>query len=111
MTTIRIAQDPHADEVLSGSSFALLVGMLLDQQYPMEHAFRGPAKILDRFGSLDAAAIAGADPEEFASLCSTPPAIHRYPGSMAARVQALAAVVVEEYDGHTERLWEEAGSG
>jgi uncharacterized HhH-GPD family protein len=111
VTTIRIAQDPHADEVLSGSSFALLVGMLLDQQYPMEHAFRGPAKILDRFGSLDPAAIAGADPEEFASLCSTPPAIHRYPGSMAARVQALAAVVVEEYDGRAERLWEEAGSG
>ena len=111
MTTIRIAQDPHADEVLSGSPFALLVGMLLDQQYPMEHAFRGPAKILDRFGSLDPAAIAAADPEEFASLCSTPPAIHRYPGSMAARVQTLAAVVVEEYDGHAERLWEEAGSG
>jgi uncharacterized HhH-GPD family protein len=111
VTTIRIAQDPHADEVLSGSSFALLVGMLLDQQYPMEHAFRGPAKILDRFGSLDPAAIAAAEPEEFASLCSTPPAIHRYPGSMAARVQALATVVVEEYDGHAERLWQEAGSG
>ncbi|RYU11933.1 HhH-GPD-type base excision DNA repair protein [Nocardioides iriomotensis] len=111
MTSIRIAQDAHADEVLSASSFALLVGMLLDQQYPMEHAFRGPAKILDRFGSLDPAAVASADPEEFAALCSTPPAIHRYPGSMAARVQALAAVVVEEYDGHAERLWEEAGSG
>jgi uncharacterized HhH-GPD family protein len=111
VTSIRIAQDAHADEVLSASSFALLVGMLLDQQYPMEHAFRGPAKILDRFGSLDPAAVASADPEEFAALCSTPPAIHRYPGSMAARVQALAAVVVEEYDGHAERLWEEAGSG
>jgi uncharacterized HhH-GPD family protein len=111
VTTIRIAQDAHADEVLSGSSFALLVGMLLDQQYPMEHAFRGPAKILDRFGSLDPAAIANADPEEFAALCSTPPAIHRYPGSMAARVQALAALVVDEYDGHAERLWEDAGSG
>ena len=108
---IRIAQDDAADEVLSNDPFALLVGMLLDQQYPMEHAFRGPAKILDRFGSLDPAAVASADPEEFAALCSTPPAIHRYPGSMAARVQALAAVVVEEYDGHAERLWEEAGSG
>jgi len=111
VTSIRIAQDAHADEVLSASSFALLVGMLLDQQYPMEHAFRGPAKILDRFGSLDPAAVASADAEEFAALCSTPPAIHRYPGSMAARVQALAGVVVEEYDGHAERLWEEAGSG
>ena len=64
--------------------------MMLDQQYPMEHAFRGPAKVLDRFGSLDPAAIAAADPEEFAALCATPPAIHRFPGSMAARLQALA---------------------
>jgi uncharacterized HhH-GPD family protein len=108
---IQIAQDPHADQVLAESPFALLTGMLLDQQYPMEHAFRGPAKILDRFGSLDPATVAAADPEEFAALCSTPPAIHRFPGSMAARVQALAAHVVEEYDGHAERLWEEAESG
>jgi uncharacterized HhH-GPD family protein len=108
---IQIAQEPHADQVLAESPFALLTGMLLDQQYPMEHAFRGPAKILDRFGSLDPATVAAADPEEFASLCSTPPAIHRFPGSMAARVQALAAHVVEEYDGHAERLWEQAESG
>jgi uncharacterized HhH-GPD family protein len=108
---IQIAQEPHADQVLAESPFALLTGMLLDQQYPMEHAFRGPAKILDRFGSLDPATVAAADPEEFAALCSTPPAIHRFPGSMAARVQALAAHVVEEYDGHAERLWEEAESG
>jgi uncharacterized HhH-GPD family protein len=108
---LQIAQDAHADEVLTGSSFALLTGMLLDQQFPMEHAFRGPAKILDRFGTLDPAAIAAADPEEFAALCATPPAVHRFPGSMAARVQALAAQVVDEYDGRTERIWEEAGSG
>ena len=108
---VQIAQDPHADQVLSESPFALLTGMLLDQQYPMEHAFRGPAKILDRFGSLDPSTVAGADPEEFAALCATPPAIHRFPGSMAARVQALAAHVVAEYDGHAERLWEEAESG
>ena len=69
--------------VLTDDPFALLVGMMLDQQYPMEHAFRGPAKVLDRFGTLDPAAIAAADPEEFAALCSTPPAIHRFPGSMA----------------------------
>jgi uncharacterized HhH-GPD family protein len=109
--SLQIAQDAHADRVLSDSPFALLTGMLLDQQFPMEHAFRGPAKILDRFGSLDPAAIAAADPAEFAALCSTPPAIHRFPGSMAARVQALAALVAEEYDGHAERLWEEAASG
>ena len=108
---VQIAQEPHADQVLSEHPFALLTGMLLDQQYPMEHAFRGPAKILDRFGSIDPAAVAAADPEEFAALCATPPAVHRFPGSMAARVQALAARVVDEYDGRTERIWEEAGSG
>ena len=111
MTEIRIAQDPAADRVLSDSSFALLCGMLLDQQFPMERAFAGPAKILERFGTLEPAAVAAADPEEFAALCSTPPAVHRFPGSMAARVQALAAHVVEAYDGHTARLWEEATSG
>jgi uncharacterized HhH-GPD family protein len=108
---IQIAQDPHADEVLTESPFALLCGMLLDQQFPMERAFAGPAKILDRFGSLDPEAIATADPGEFAALCSTPPAVHRFPGSMAARIQALAAHVVVEYDGQTERLWTEASSG
>jgi uncharacterized HhH-GPD family protein len=106
-----IAQDPVADQVLSESSFALLVGMMLDQQFPMERAFAGPAKILDRFGSIEPGAIAAADPEEFAALCSTPPAIHRFPGSMAARVQELARHVVDQYDGDAARLWQEAGSG
>lgn len=108
---IQIAQDPHADQVLSESSFALLCGMLLDQQFPMERAFAGPAKVLDRFGSLDPADIAAADPEQFAALCATPPAVHRYPGSMAARIQALAVHVVQEYDGDTARLWLEAADG
>ena len=108
---LQIAQDPHADQVLTESPFALLCGMLLDQQFPMERAFAGPAKVLDRFGSLDPATIAAADPEEFAALCATPPAVHRYPGSMAARIQALAAHVADEYDGHAERLWEEASTG
>jgi len=111
MVTLRIAQDDAADDVLSRDPFALLSGMLLDQQFPMEHAFAGPAKILQRFGSLEPADLAAADPEAFAALCSQPPAIHRFPGSMAARVQALAAHVVAEYDGHAERLWEEAPSG
>ena len=108
---IQIAQDAHADKVLSEDPFALLTGMLLDQQFPMERAFAGPAKILDRFGTLDPAEIAAADPEAFAALCATPPAVHRFPGSMAARIQALAAQVVAEYDGRTERLWEEAADG
>jgi uncharacterized HhH-GPD family protein len=108
---IHITGDAHADQVLTDSPFALLVGMMLDQQYPMEHAFRGPAKVLDRFGSIEPGAIAAADPEEFKSLCSTPPAIHRFPGSMAARLQALAATVEEKYGGHTERIWTDAASG
>ncbi|WP_122817294.1 HhH-GPD-type base excision DNA repair protein [Nocardioides pantholopis] len=108
---IHITGDEVADQVLTESPFALLVGMMLDQQYPMEHAFRGPSKVLDRFGTLDPAAIAAAPPEEFAALCATPPAIHRFPGSMAARLQELAALVEEAYGGHAERLWTEATSG
>lgn len=108
---IQITGDPAADRVLSDDPFALLAGMMLDQQYPMEHAFRGPAKVLDRFGTLDPRRIAEADPEEFAALCATPPAIHRFPGSMAARLQALAALVVDDYDGDAAALWQEADSG
>ncbi|HWJ81166.1 MAG TPA: HhH-GPD-type base excision DNA repair protein [Nocardioides sp.] len=108
---IQIAQDPAADKVLSDDPFALLTGMLLDQQFPMERAFAGPAKILERFGTLDPAAVADADPEQFADLCATPPAIHRYGRSMAGRVQALAAQVVETYGGDASRIWTEASSG
>lgn len=108
---LQIAQDPTADQVLAEHPFALLAGMMLDQQYPMEHAFRGPAKILERFGTLEPAAIAAADPEEFAALCSQTPAIHRFPGSMAARLQELAGIVAEQYDGDAARIWTEASSG
>ncbi|MGA8988262.1 HhH-GPD-type base excision DNA repair protein [Aeromicrobium sp.] len=108
---IQIAQDPHSDEVLTNDSFALLAGMLLDQQFPMERAFAGPAKVLDRFGTLDPAAIADAEPEAFADLCATPPAIHRYGRSMAGRMQALARVVVDDYDGDAARIWTEARTG
>lgn len=108
---IQIAQDPAADKVLSEDPFALLVGMMLDQQFPMERAFAGPAKVLERFGSLEPAAIAAADPEAFSELCRTPPAIHRYGGSMAARMQELAQAVVDDYDGDASRIWTEAATG
>ncbi len=108
---LQITGDPASDAVLDDHPFALLVGMMLDQQFPMERAFAGPAKILERFGSLEPSAVAEADPEEFVALCSRTPAIHRFPGSMAARVQALAALVVEQYDGDTARLWTEAETG
>src|SRR3954454_23699 len=100
---LHLTGDPAADQVLDDSSFALLAGMMLDQQYPMEHAFRGPVKVLDRFGSIEPGAIAAADPAQFKALCSTPPAIHRFPGSMAERLQTLAAIVEERYGGHAER--------
>ena len=108
---VRITGDETADQILTEDHFALLVGMMLDQQYPMEHAFRGPAKVVERFGSFDPHRIAAADPEEFTALCSTPPAIHRFPGSMAARLQELARIVVEQYDGRAERIWTEAVDG
>jgi len=108
---IQIAQDPAADQVLTEEPFALLAGMMLDQQYPMEHAFRGPWKVRDRLGTFEPAAIAQADPEEFAALCAQTPAIHRFPGSMAARLQDLARTIVEEYDGDTTRLWAEVTTG
>jgi uncharacterized HhH-GPD family protein len=109
--TLQIAQDEAADEVLSTNAFALLSGMLLDQQFPMERAFAGPAKILDRFGTLDPETIATAPPEEFAEICATPPAVHRFPGSMAGRIQELARHVVDNYDGRTAAIWEDVESG
>lgn len=108
---LHITGDPDSDAVLDEHPFALLAGMMLDQQFPMERAFAGPSKVLERFGSLEPAQIAGADPEEFAALCATPPAVHRFPGSMAARLQELARIIEEEYDGHAERLWLEAPTG
>ncbi len=106
-----IAQEEAADQLLSDNPFALVVGMLLDQQFPMERAFAAPARLTERFGDLEPAAVAAADPEAFAALCSQTPAIHRYPGSMATRIQAVAAHIVAEYGGDTASLWERATSG
>lgn len=102
---IWLTTDSEANELLERSPLALLIGMLLDQQITIETAFAGPKKILDRVGSLDAQTIAEYDPEKFAALCSTPPAIHRFPGSMAKRVQALCQGLLDEYDGDAEGLW------
>ncbi|MFG1818149.1 HhH-GPD-type base excision DNA repair protein [Kribbella sp. NPDC049174] len=102
---------PEADKVLDEYPFAVVLGMMLDQQYGMEHAFRGGWKVLSRFGTLDPAAIAAADPETFKELCSQPPAIHRFPGSMSARLQELAALVETRYDGDVTRLWTEPTTG
>src|SRR4051794_31183085 len=107
----QIANEPAADRVLDEYPFAVVVGMMLDQQYGMEHAFRGGYKVLSRFGTLDPGAIAAAAPEAFKARASTPPAIHRFPGSMATRLQELAALVESRYDGDVTRLWTEATTG
>lgn len=108
--TLNLVGDADADKLLAADPLALLLGMLLDQQVPMETAFLGPKKIADRMGGLDVHRIAEADPDEFASLCATTPAVHRFPGSMANRVQAVCAYIVEHYDGRTETIWAD-GSG
>lgn len=111
--TLHLAQDPAADELLGRSPLAALVGMLLDQQIPMEWAFKGPRTIADRMGAddLDAHDIAAQDPEAFAALLSEKPAVHRYPGSMAKRIQQLCQYVVEHYDGNAELVWKGVDDG
>ncbi|MEW2614212.1 HhH-GPD-type base excision DNA repair protein [Streptomyces sp. NPDC047880] len=111
--TLHLAQDPEADALLGRSPLAALVGMLLDQQVPMEWAFKGPATIARRLGAddLDAHEIAAHEPEAFAALLSEKPAVHRYPGSMAKRIQQLCQYLVEHYDGDAEAVWKDVGTG
>ncbi|MFF2346813.1 HhH-GPD-type base excision DNA repair protein [Pseudarthrobacter sp. NPDC058119] len=102
---LHITGDPAADKLLTEDDFALLTGMLLDQQVTMESAFAGPEKIRTRLGSLKPDAIATHDPAAFVEMFKERPAVHRFPGSMAARVQALAAAVQDEWDGETAAIW------
>ncbi|MFF4181617.1 HhH-GPD-type base excision DNA repair protein [Streptomyces sp. NPDC001691] len=112
-TTLRLAQRPEADELLGRSPLAALVGMLLDQQVPMEWAFSGPYTIAQRMrvDDLDAGAIAAYDPEAFTELLKEKPAVHRYPGSMAKRIQQLCQFLVEEYGGDAAGVWTGVASG
>lgn len=100
-----LSTDPQADALLGRDSFALMVGMLLDQQVSMETAFAGPLKVAERIDELSPAAVAAMDPEDFLAAFSQKPAVHRFPGSMATRVQKLAQAIVEEYDGVAEAVW------
>jgi uncharacterized HhH-GPD family protein len=111
--TLCIAQDPAADELLGRDPLALLLGMLLDQQFPMERAFGAPRLLAERMGveTLSAADLAAADPEELVRVFQGPPALHRYPGSMAGRTQDLCRLLVERYDGRAENLWADAPDG
>jgi uncharacterized HhH-GPD family protein len=103
-----ITGDPEADQLLVTDPFALLVGMLLDQQVPMEWAFKGPSTLRERLGSLDAKTIAAMSPEEVDAVFRQKPALHRYPGSMAKRAHALAVHIVDEYDGDAAAIWRDA---
>jgi len=103
--SLRITDDPAADELLTNDPLALLIGMLLDQQVAMETAFAGPVKIRDRIGTLDAEEIAGYDPERFAAAFAESPAVHRFPGSMAARVQKLCGEVAGAWHGDAAAIW------
>jgi uncharacterized HhH-GPD family protein len=104
-TSLHLVGEPEADRLLTDNPFALLVGMLLDQQIPMEVAFAGPRKLAERLGEVSPQRIAGMDAEEFVAVCAQPPAVHRFPASMGRRVHDLAATVVERYDGDTAALW------
>jgi uncharacterized HhH-GPD family protein len=111
--SLRIAQDAAADELLGRDPLALVLGMLLDQQFPMERAFGAPRLLADRLGvqELSATALAAMDPEQLTRVFQGPPALHRYPGSMAGRTQDLCRLLVERYDGRAENLWADVPDG
>lgn len=115
MAALHLAGEPEADRLLTDDPFALLVGMLLDQQVRMETAFAGPRRLLDRLpGSpslLDPTALAGMDPDELAAAMAGPPAVHRYHASMAKRLQDLARAVRDEHGGDTTAIWTGAADG
>ncbi|HEX3811597.1 MAG TPA: HhH-GPD-type base excision DNA repair protein [Mycobacteriales bacterium] len=103
---LRLSGSEPADALLSSDALALLIGLVLDQQVPMEKAFVGPHVMVERLGhALDAAELSAADPDEFAVMFATPPAVHRFPAAMAKRVQAMCGLLCETYDGRAENVW------
>jgi len=112
MTAVHLTGDSEADALLSSDDNALLIGMVLDQQVPMEKAFSAPRVIADRMGGrLDVRAIAETSEDDFVGLCSQRPAIHRFPGAMAKRVRTLCTALVERYDGDASTIWSGVDSG
>jgi uncharacterized HhH-GPD family protein len=104
--TLFLTGNPEADELLANDPNALLIGMVLDQQVTMEKAFAGPAVIAERMGGrLDVVAIAEADPDTFGAICAERPAVHRFPGAMAKRIQAVCRVLTDSYGGNAANLW------
>ncbi len=109
--SIPVTGDEAADRLLVENPFALLLGMMLDQQVPMEWAFRGPYTLSGRLGGLDPVAIAAMTPDDVEAAFKAKPALHRFPGSMGKRAHALAQAIVDEYGGDTTKLWTDASSG
>ena len=110
-SALHFTGDSEANELLAQDPLALLIGFALDQQVPVQTAFSGPLKIKQRLGTLDAHAIAETDPGRLEQVFKEKPAVHRFPGTMAKRVQELAAVVDDEYGGRAERVWTDAADG
>ena len=111
-SALPVTGDADADALLATDPLALLIGMLLDQQVPMEWAFRGPLSLKARLGTnLDAGAIAAMPVDDLVAVFSAKPALHRFPGSMAKRTHALCTHIVEHYDGDAANIWAGAGSG
>jgi len=109
--SLAVTGDPAADHLLNTDPLALLIGMLLDQQVPMEWAFRGPATLVNRLGGLDAGAVVDMDPEAFLEACRAKPAIHRFPRSMAGRIQDLCRHLVDHHGGDAADIWRGASDG
>jgi len=103
--TLYITGDTASDKLLNTNANAMLLGMLLDQQVPMEWAFGGPATLKQRLGHLDPKKIAAMDVEEFVSICCEKPAIHRFPGSMGKRIHAVCEALVADYKGNATNIW------
>jgi uncharacterized HhH-GPD family protein len=107
-----VTGDPEADKLLVDDPLALTIGMLLDQQVPMEWAFSGPLRLRDKLGGrLDAAEIAALDPATLEAMFKGPPALHRYPGAMAKRTQALSQYLVDNYGGDAAAVWTDVDDG
>lgn len=112
LTSLPLSGDPAADELLASDPLALLIGMVLDQQIPLERAFHSPLELSQRLGRpLEAAEIADMDPERLVELFSRRPTLHRFPGSMARRVQDVCRVVADQYAGQADQVWESAPTG
>jgi uncharacterized HhH-GPD family protein len=110
--TLPLTGDDPADQLLADDPLALLIGMLLDQQVPMEKAFHSPYDLRERLGGrLDCAEIAAMDPAKLVEVFSERPALHRFPGSMAARTQAMCQALVDEFGGRAENVWEGEADG